>query len=81
MTYPPEEFTALVARARQGDEGALTDLVRRYETGLLLTSNVAFGGPNRSQLFVTGAVTAEATPGAVVRLDLGVPGLPILPAK
>jgi len=55
-------------------------LIRRYETGLILTSNVAFGGPKRDQLFVTGAVNADSTPGAVVRLDLGVPGLAILPA-
>jgi gluconolactonase len=55
-------------------------LIRRYETGLILTSNVAFGGPNRDQLFVTGAVNADSTPGAVARLDLRVPGLPILPA-
>lgn len=54
-------------------------LIRRYETGLILTSNVAFGGPNRDQLFVTGAVNADSAPGAVARLDLGVPGLPILP--
>ena len=30
-------------------------LIRRYPTGLTLTSNVAFGGPGRTSLFVTGA--------------------------
>lgn len=55
-------------------------LIRRYETGLILTSNVAFGGPKHDQLFVTGAVKADSTPGGVARLDLGVPGLRILPA-
>lgn len=55
-------------------------LIRRYETGLILTSNVAFGGPGHDRLFVTGAVSADSTPGAVVRLDLGVPGLRILTA-
>jgi gluconolactonase len=55
-------------------------LIRRYETGLILTSNVAFGGPNFDQLFVTGAVKADSTPGGVARLGLGVPGLRILPA-
>lgn len=56
-------------------------LIRSYETGLILTSNVAFGGPNRDQLFVTGAVGADATPGAVVRLNLDTPGLPLLRSK
>lgn len=56
-------------------------LIRRYETGLILTSNVAFGGPNLDQLFVTGAVKADSVPGGVARLDLGVPGLRILPIE
>lgn len=56
-------------------------LIRRYQTGLILTSNVAFGGPNRDQLFVTGAVGADSTPGGLARLDLGVSGLPILPSE
>ncbi len=52
-------------------------LIRRYPGGNLTTSNVAFGGPSMSQLFVTGG-----EPGALFRLDLpGVKGLTILPAK
>ena len=53
-------------------------LIRRYQTGLMLTSNVAFGGLENTSLFVTGAVKPDATPGAVVRLDLGVPGRRLL---
>jgi gluconolactonase len=51
-------------------------LLRSYPGGNRTTSNVAFGGPNHDQLFVTGG-----DPGAVFRLDLGAPGLVILPAK
>ncbi len=56
-------------------------LVRQYDGGNQLTSNVAFGGPNRDQLFVTGAIQFDGTPGAVFRLDLGVQGRNILPAQ
>jgi gluconolactonase len=56
-------------------------LIRRYQTGLMLTSNVAFGGPNGEQLFVSGSVKPDSTPGGVVRLDLGVPGLRLLPSE
>jgi gluconolactonase len=56
-------------------------LLRRYEAGTLTTSNVAFGGPNLDQLFVTGALAGEQSGGAVFRLDLGVKGLVILPPK
>jgi gluconolactonase len=56
-------------------------LVRRYEAGTLTTSNVAFGGPEMTQLFVTGALANEQSTGAVFRLDLGVKGLVILPSK
>jgi gluconolactonase len=54
-------------------------LVRRYGGGNVTTSNVAFGGPRREQLFVTGGLGAEAGGGGLFRLDLGVPGLDILP--
>ncbi|MEK0424699.1 MAG: hypothetical protein RJB11_790, partial [Planctomycetota bacterium] len=37
--------------------------------------------PKHDQLFVTGAINADGKPGAVYRLDLGVPGRVILPAK
>jgi gluconolactonase len=56
-------------------------VIRRYEAGTLTTSNVAFGGPNMDQLFVTGALANEQRSGAVFRLDLGIPGLLILPAQ
>jgi gluconolactonase len=51
-------------------------VVRRYPGGNLTTSNVAFAGPKMDQLYVTGG-----DPGALFRLDLGVKGLTILPAK
>ncbi len=52
-------------------------VIRRYPGGNLTTSNVAFAGPDMSQLYVTGG-----QPGALFRLDLkGVRGLTILPPK
>jgi gluconolactonase len=55
-------------------------VIRRYDGGNLTTSNVAFGGPKRDQLFITGGLKAEAEPGGgVFRIDLGVAGLKILP--
>ncbi|MBX3412694.1 MAG: SMP-30/gluconolactonase/LRE family protein [Pirellulales bacterium] len=57
-------------------------LLARYPGGNLTTSNVAFGGPQMNQLFVTGALGNEQeAKGGLFRLDLGVPGLVILPAK
>lgn len=57
-------------------------LVARYPGGNMTTSNVAFGGPDRNQLFVTGALAGEqGSKGGVFRLDLGVAGLKILPPK
>ncbi len=56
-------------------------LIRQYDGGNQNTSNVAFGGPNHDQLFVTGSIQADGTPGAVFRLDLGVKGRLILPKK
>jgi gluconolactonase len=53
----------------------------RYPGGNMTTSNVAFGGPNHDQLFVTGGLGAEAGGGGLFRLDLGVKGLVILPPK
>lgn len=54
-------------------------LLRRYPGGNVTTSNVAFGGPERNQLFVTGGLGAEAGGGGMFRLDLGVRGLDVLP--
>jgi gluconolactonase len=54
-------------------------LLARYPGGNVTTSNVAFGGPNRDQLFVTGGLGPEMGKGGLFRLDLGVPGLKILP--
>jgi gluconolactonase len=49
-------------------------LIRTYPAGNLTTSNVCFAGPDHTQLYITGG-----EPGGVFRLDLGVPGLKILP--
>ncbi len=56
-------------------------LIARYDGGNVTTSNVAFGGPDMNQLFVTGGLGQEAGGGGLFRLDLGVKGLVILPAK
>ncbi len=57
-------------------------VIRRYHGGNLTTSNVAFGGPNRDLLFVTGGLVGEGgSAGGLFRLDLGVKGLKILPEK
>jgi gluconolactonase len=56
-------------------------LLARYPGGNLTTSNVAFGGPQMTQLFVTGGLGPEAGGGGLFRLDLGVKGLVILPGK
>lgn len=56
-------------------------LIRRYGGGNVTTSNVAFGGPNGDQLFVTGGLGAEAGKGGLFRLDLKTPGLVILPKR
>ena len=51
-------------------------VIRHYAAGPLSASNVAFGGPNMDQLFVTGSIGDQKTPGALFRLDLpGVKGL------
>jgi gluconolactonase len=55
-------------------------VIRRYDGGNLTTSNVAFGGPKRDQLFITGGLKGEKEPGGgVFRINLGVAGLKILP--
>lgn len=59
--------------------GADGKLLARYDGGNLTTSNVAFGGPQRDQLFVTGGLAAEGGRGGLFRLELGVQGLEILP--
>lgn len=57
-------------------------ILRRYPGGNLTTSNVAFGGPNFDQLFVTGAMGLEqGSPGGLFRLDIKTKGLSILPPK
>jgi gluconolactonase len=58
-------------------------LIRRYPGGALTTSNVAFGGPNMDQLYITGGLGKEqGSKGGLFRLDLkGVTGLTILPKK
>jgi gluconolactonase len=58
-------------------------LVRRINTGHMFTSNVAFGGPEMSWLYVTGSVgPVEQTTGVLKRFELkGVRGLKILPDR
>lgn len=56
-------------------------LIRRYGGGNVTTSNVAFGGPNHDQLFITGGLGGESGAGGLFRVDLNVKGLVILPAK
>lgn len=56
-------------------------LVARYQGGNLTTSNVAFGGPDGKQLFITGGLGPETATGGLFRLDVGVPGLKILPPR
>lgn len=56
-------------------------VIRRYPGGNLTTSNVAFGGPQRDQLYITGGLGPESGGGGVFRLDLGVKGLKVLPDK
>jgi gluconolactonase len=54
-------------------------LIRQYDGGNVTTSNVAFGGPEMSQLFITGGIGPEGGEGGVFRIDLGVKGLVVLP--
>jgi gluconolactonase len=57
-------------------------LLARYNGGNRTTSNVAFGGPNMDQLFITGGLEGEdGSPGGLFRIDMKVKGLVILPAK
>jgi gluconolactonase len=56
-------------------------LIHQYDGGNTTTSNVAFGGPKHDQLFITGGIGKEAGEGGLFRIDLGVKGLVILPAK
>lgn len=56
-------------------------IIARYPAGNLLTSNVAFGGPNLDHLYVTGSIHPDSTAGGLFRLELQTPGLRILPEK
>ena len=56
-------------------------LIARYPGGNLTTSNVAFSGPEHGTLFVTGGLDVEQGKGGLFVLELGTPGLKILPAK
>ena len=49
-------------------------LMAQYAAGNQLVSNVAFGGPDLGDLYVTGAPGAKSGPGALFRLRLGVRG-------
>jgi RNA polymerase sigma-70 factor (ECF subfamily) len=50
MTEAPEDFAALLARARQGDEGALAQLVRQYEAEVRIAVRVHLGPALRPYL-------------------------------
>ena len=87
---PGDEVTIELQIAAQFDLGhyesiRLVDpsgkVIRRYPGGNVTTSNVAFGGPKLDQLFVTGGLGPEAGAGGLFRLDLGVPGLKVLPSS
>lgn len=54
-------------------------LIAQFDGGNVTTSNVAFGGPKRDQLFITGGLGPENGKGGLFRIDLGVKGLLILP--
>lgn len=56
-------------------------LIRSFSSGNLTTSNCAFGGSNLDRLFVTGSIEKQDGVGGIFRLDLGVPGLDILPKQ
>ena len=46
-------------------------ILRRYEAGNMTCSNVVFGGPDKDNLYVTGALQDRSSAGALFRLDLG----------
>jgi gluconolactonase len=54
-------------------------LLRRYSSGNLTSSNCAFAGSNLKYLFITGGVQREEGQGGIFRLDLGVRGFDIRP--
>lgn len=56
-------------------------LIASLPGGNLTTSNVAFGGPDRKQLYVTGGLAAYPSKGGVFRLEMSVAGLDIVPPK
>lgn len=58
-------------------------IIRRYPGGNLTTSNVAFGGPEKDTLYITGGLKGEGdSEGGLFRIRLsGVRGLKILPDK
>ena len=57
------------------------ELIAQYAGGNVTTSNVAFGGPQLDQLFVTGGLQLEKGKGGLFRLDLHIKGLLILPPR
>lgn len=57
------------------------ELIKRLPGGNVRTTNVAFGGPDHQQLFVSGGWNADRNWGGVFRLSLDEPGLVILPSQ
>jgi gluconolactonase len=56
-------------------------LIREYPAGDLTASNLAFGGPNDDQLYISGGLQLESGPGAIYVINVRVPGLDIRPAQ
>lgn len=50
MTEPTDEFTALLGRARDGDQGALEQLARQYEAKVRIVARVRLGAALRPYL-------------------------------
>ncbi|MCA9038902.1 MAG: SMP-30/gluconolactonase/LRE family protein [Planctomycetaceae bacterium] len=55
------------------------EIIARYAGGNITTSNVAFGGPDWSTLYITGGLGKLSGGGGLFKIDLGVKGLVILP--
>ena len=69
--YGAEQILVLDPRGR---------LIRSLPAGNLSVSNLAFGGEDMNELYITGSAGDFDEPGVVYRLDLeGIRGLVILP--
>ncbi|QDU81716.1 Lactonase drp35 [Polystyrenella longa] len=57
------------------------EIVARYAGGNITTSNVAFGGPDWTTIYITGGLGELSGGGGLFKIDLGVKGLVILPPQ